>query len=160
MDQQVGKLIEPPPVPFSFEQPGWYVLGGLLVLLLALITWLLVKYYRKNRYRKHALQFLNNTEQTLSQVKEFDLLVYQAQMLIKQIAMARYGRHHVSGLRGDQWIAFINNTWREKSFDNSDVVLLNQNIYASEKSVSADEATNFTNKARRWIKKHKRKYAV
>jgi len=160
MDQQVGKLIEPPPVPFSFEQPGWFVLGGLLVLLLVVITWLLVKYYHQNRYRKHALQFLNNTEQTLSQVKEFDLLIYQAQMLIKRIAMARYGRQNVSGLRGDQWIAFINSTWREKSFNNNDEALLNQNIYATGQPNSADEAANFTNKARRWIKKHKRKYAV
>ncbi len=160
MDQQVGKLIEPPPVPFSFKEPGWYVLGGLLLLLVALITWLLLKHYRENLYRKHALQFLNSEAQTLLQAKEFNLLVYQTQMLIKRIAMARYGRKNVSGLRGGQWITFINSTWREKSFNNNDEILLTQNIYATGQPISADEAAKFANKARRWIKKHKRKYAV
>ncbi len=160
MDQQVGKLIEPPPVAFDFKAPGWYVLGVMFLLLIIFITWLAVKYYRRNLYRKHALQFLNNVEKLLLPVNEFDLLVYQTQMLIKRIAMTRYGRRNVSGLRGDEWIAFINATWREKSFDDNDEALLNQNIYAPQPTVSADEAAKFIEKARRWIKKHKRTYAV
>jgi hypothetical protein len=155
MDQQVGKLIEPSAVAFNFKAPGWYVLGFLVLLIIVLLIWLLVKYCKSNLYRKHALQFLNNVEQKLLHEKEFDLMVYQTQMLIKRIAMARYGRQNVSGLRGSQWITFINATWREKSFDGKDEMLLNQNIYKPEKTVSADEATNFVEKSRRWIKKHK-----
>jgi hypothetical protein len=156
MDQQVGKLIEPPPVAFNFGAPGWYVLGGLFLVLIVLLTWLLVKYFKSNLYRKHALQFLNNTEQKLLPEKEFDLIVYQTQMLIKRVAMARYGRQNVSGLRGSQWTAFINTTWREKSFDDKDEELLNQNFYQPKQNISADEATNFVEKSRRWIKKHRK----
>ena len=126
------------------------------MILIVLLTWLLVRYYKRNLYRKHALQFLNDTEQMLLPKKEFDLAVYQTQMLIKRIAMARYGRQNVSGLRGEQWIAFINGTWREKSFDHTDEVLLNQDIYEPEHSVTENEAVNFVEKSRRWIKKHKK----
>jgi len=156
MDQQVGKLIEPLPVAFNFGAPGWYVMGGLLLMLIVLLTWLVIKYYRSNLYRKHALHFLDNVEQKLSPEKEFDLVVYQTQMLIKRIAMARYGRQNVSGLRGNQWITFINTTWHEKSFDDKDEMLLNQNIYQPEQTVSENEAVNFVEKSRRWIKKHKK----
>jgi hypothetical protein len=156
MDQQVGKLIEPPPVAFHFGAPGWYVLGVLFLLLIVLVVWLSVRYYRHNLYRKHALRFLKSVEQQLFPAKEFGEVVYQTQMLIKRMAMSRYGRQNAAGLKGDQWITFINNTWREKSFDEADEKLVNANIYMPQQKVSADEATRFIEKSRRWIKKHKR----
>jgi len=156
MDDQVGKLIEPKPIAFSFDTPGWYVVGGLVFLLLLWIIYLLIKYYQSNLYRKHALQFLTNTESKLSEKKAFGELVYETQMLIKRIAMKRYGRKKVSGLRHDEWTSFINTTWREKSFDNEDEELLSQNIYMPLQHITAYQATAFTRKARRWVKKHKK----
>jgi hypothetical protein len=156
MDDQLGKLIEPQPVPFTFSAPGWYVLGGLILLLLIGLVILLIKYYQLNKYRKHALNFLANTEQKYIDLKAFDQLVYEANMLIKRIAMSRYGRQAVSGLRDGQWTDFINRTWREKSFDKSDETLINQTIYQSKDGISAEDAQAFTQKAKRWIRKHKR----
>ncbi|NCD71244.1 DUF4381 domain-containing protein [Mucilaginibacter agri] len=156
MDEQIGKLIEPQPVPFTFNTPGWYVLGALLLILLAGLILLLIKYYQLNRYRKHALLLLASTEKKYTEVNAFELLVYDANMLVKRIAMSRYGRQRVSGLRDGEWIGFINTTWHEKSFDSKDEVLINETIYQSGQSVSADDAQAFTNKVRRWIRKHKR----
>ncbi|WCT09975.1 DUF4381 domain-containing protein [Mucilaginibacter jinjuensis] len=156
MDDQLGKLIEPKPVPFTFTAPGWYVVGGLIVLLLIGLVWLLIRQYQLNRYRKHALLLLANTEKKYTDEQAFDLLIYEADLLIKRIAMSRYGRQNVSGLRDGQWTAFINRTWHEKSFNEQDEVLLNQTIYQSKQVVTADEAQAFTQKAKRWIKKHKR----
>ncbi len=156
MDDQLGKLIEPKPVPFTFTTPGWYVVAGLIVLLLAGLVWLLIKQYQLNRYRKHALLLLADTEKKYTDQKAFDLLVYEVDLLIKRIAMSRYGRQNVSGLRDGQWTEFINRTWREKSFDAQDEVLLNQTIYQTKQEVTANEAQAFTQKTRRWIKKHKR----
>jgi hypothetical protein len=155
-DDPVGKLIEPAPVPFSFGAPGWYVLGGLGLLLLALCIYLLVKHYRSNLYRRRALAFLSDTESRFSTKEAFGDLVYETHMLIKRIAMSRYGRKKVSSLRGDEWISFINTTWHDKAFDNNDEELLTQTIYKPKVPVSAGQATAYTKKARRWIKKHKK----
>jgi hypothetical protein len=155
-DDSVGKLIEPPPVPFSFGAPGWYALGAFAILLLAFCVYLLVLHYRSNLYRRHALAFLTDTEIKYSAKDAFGELVYETHMLIKRIAMSRYGRKKVSSLRGDEWIAFINTTWHDKAFDNADDELLTQTIYKPRVPVSAGQATAFTRKARRWIKKHKK----
>jgi len=155
-DDSVGKLIEPAPVPFSFGAPGWYVVGALALALLIFCIYLLVMHYKSNRYRRNALQFLANTEDKFSTRQAFGELIYETHMLIKRIAMSRYGRKKVSSLRGDEWISFINTTWREKAFDNSDDELLTQTIYKPLVPVSAGQATAFTRKARRWIKKHKK----
>jgi hypothetical protein len=155
MDNEVGKLIEPAPVPFTFDAPGWHVLGAILALLILLMILLLIRYFRLNLYRKHALVQLSTIEKDYTGA--FDIMVYQADLLIKRIAMARYGRHNVSGLRGNEWISFVNNKWHEKSFDSEDSRLLNQKIYQSAAPISGDEAGRFVQKTKRWIKKHKRK---
>ncbi len=156
IDDQVGKLIEPIPVTFTFATPGWYVVGILLLLLLAGLIVLLIKYYQQNRYRKQALLLLLSTEKKYTDIQAFDLLVYEAYMLTKRIAMSLYGRQNVAGLRQSQWIEFINSTWRKKSFDANDEILLDQTIYQPEKLISADNALGFTNKVKQWIKTHKR----
>ncbi|HEY4323450.1 MAG TPA: DUF4381 domain-containing protein [Mucilaginibacter sp.] len=158
MEDQVGKLIEPAPVPFTFTAPGWYVLGGIAALLILFIVLLMIRYYRLNLYRKHALLQLSNIQQNYTTNGSFDLLVYEADLLIKRIAIARYGRQNVSGLRGNEWISFINKRWREKSFDSTDGQLLERKIYESGQPVSGDEASLFVQKTKRWIKNHKRKF--
>jgi hypothetical protein len=157
MSDEVGKLIEPAPVPFTFDAPGWYVVGAIAALLILFFVFLLIRHYRLNLYRRHALAQLSAIEKDFSAAGTFDIMVYQADLLVKRIAMARYGRQNVSGLRGNEWISFINNKWREKSFDCTDGQLLTQKIYQSTHPVSVDEASLFLQKTRRWIKRHKRK---
>jgi hypothetical protein len=158
MDDQVGKLIEPEPVPFSFTTPGWYVVGVLLLLLVVLCVFLLIKHYKNNLYRRCALAFLIEREKRLSLINASGRIVYETQMLIKRIAMNRYGRREVSGLREDKWIAFINSTWREKSFDEKDNELLSRGIYNSSLQITDETVSAFVEKAKRWIRKHKRHY--
>jgi hypothetical protein len=153
MDEQYGKLIEPAPVPFSFGAPGWYVLGALCLLCVLLIVWLIWKHYVKNKYRTYALQWLNTKEQHYTSDKNYDALVYETVMLIKRIAMSRYGRENVAGKRDDEFISYINSTWKAKAFDEADKVLFSENIYSAE-NIEQQKATVFVSKAKQWIKKH------
>jgi hypothetical protein len=101
MDNEVGKLIEPAPVAFSFSAPGWYVVGGLFLLSVFLVMYLIVRRYISNQYRRKALIFLADIEHEHCSAGE---MVYETNMLIKRIAMSRYGRQRVSALRADEWI--------------------------------------------------------
>ncbi len=148
----IGQLIEPTPVRFSFDAPGWYVAGGVLAVLLltaCIIAW---RRYRRNRYRRAALRWLQSEEQRLTPAKEYARLVYAADMLVKRIAMQRYGRE-VSSLRGKDWSEYINKTWRSE-FTADDMKLLDD-LYLSETSVDADRAGAFVDKAKQWIKTHR-----
>lgn len=154
MDEQYDKLIEPSPVPFSFGAPGWYVLGVLCLLSLLFVVWLLWRHHVKNKYRTYALQWLSGKEQQYLPDKNYPALVYETTMLVKRIAMSRYGRNNVAGKRGNEFISYINATWKAKAFDDNDRVLFSSSIYSME-NIEPDKAAAFVSKAKQWIKQHR-----
>jgi len=151
---EYGKLIEPQPVTFSFGAPGWYVLGVLCLLVILFVLWLLWRHHVKNKYRTEALQWLSTKEQSLTRQKNYAALVYETNMLLKRIAMSKYGRSNVAGKRGADWTSYINSTWRAKAFDETDEALLHEDIYCLE-AIKPGKATAFVNKAKQWIRRHK-----
>ena len=52
---ELGSLMEPDPLAFSFAMPGWYFLGGLFILVLALSSYIGLRKYKRNAYRRNAL---------------------------------------------------------------------------------------------------------
>lgn len=150
MDEQYGQLIEPQQVPFAFGAPGWYVLTVLILLALGTIAWLITWYIKKNRYRKKALAAIATAEINIA-TSTPQALVYETNMLMKRIAMSRYQRNETAGLRGNEWISFLNKTMKTSLFDEADNRLLESGIYSNEKN----EAASFINKAKSWIKKHR-----
>jgi hypothetical protein len=155
MDDQYGQLIEPSPVKFAFGAPGWYVVGAIIFLLLIITCWLLWRHHIKNRYRKNALQWLALTSTKLAAQKDYTTIVYESNMLIKRIAMARYSRPVIAGMRGMDWIDCMNLTCPKASFNDKDEILLNTAIYKRE-LISEAEANSFVDKTRQWISRHKR----
>ncbi len=148
----IGQLIEPAPVRFSFDAPGWYVVGGIVLVLILTGAFLAWRRYRKNRYRREALRWLQQEEQRLVAAMEYAQLVYTADMLVKRIAMQRYGRE-TSSLRGKEWLDYINRTWHS-TFTDDDAKLLDA-LYASADKIEASRANSFIDKTKHWIKTHK-----
>ncbi len=148
-----GKLIEPSPVPFSFGAPGWYVLGVLCLLVVLCLEWLLWRHPVPHKYRKYALLWLTEKEAELSSNSNYTALVFETTMLIKRVAMRKYGRHNIAGKRNNDFIEYINSTWRARAFDEKDEVLFSNNIY-SNKNITRDEARSFVSKAKQWIRQH------
>ncbi|MXV53244.1 DUF4381 family protein [Pedobacter sp. HMF7647] len=159
MNNDIGTLIEPQPVPFTFGAPGWYVLGVLILIILLVAGWLIMRHYQLNRYRAEAVHYLEQLIGAESDNLSPDApaaLVYESQMLLKRIAMKNYGRRLVAGERESGWTDFINSTWRERSFDENDARLFGQAIYSRE-VIKLPQATEFADKVRRWIRQHKRR---
>ncbi|RFM27314.1 DUF4381 domain-containing protein [Deminuibacter soli] len=151
MQQDFGELIEPAPVRFSFGAPGWYVLAALVLLLLMLLAMVIVRYLKRNHYRKTALQWLAAEEQRGPQP---DALVYAANMLLKRIAMRNYGRERVAAVQGEEWIKLLNTTCRKPCFDAADSALLQHDLYAAG-TLPLSRAVEFVLKSKRWIKTHR-----
>lgn len=141
MDERYGQLIEPKQVVFAFGAPGWYVLAMLLLLLLAGGVRFVVRWYGKNRYRRQAL----------AELKGYGTRgAYATNMLLKRVAIGRYGRTSAAGIRGTEWIAFLNRSRGRELFGKEDVALLEQ-LY----STNTVDAQRFMIKAKEWIRKHK-----
>ncbi|MFL9483694.1 DUF4381 domain-containing protein [Chitinophagaceae bacterium LWZ2-11] len=150
-----GQLIEPAPVPFSFNAPGWYVLAGLVIIAILLTCLFWYGHYKRNLYRKNALIWLQDKEQTLKENKVYDKLIYESNILMKRIAVKKYGRANVAGLRGVEWIDFLNKVWKEKSFSGDDLQIINRFIYSFTDTITDEQAEAFVEKTKRWIRKHK-----
>src|SRR5262245_59163766 len=100
----IGNLIEPSPVGFTFDAPGWYAVGILLVLIVAgLMIWTWIIHIR-NRYRREALRYVMTLE---SEITDKSLLVYEVNMLLKRIALRFMPRENVAPLRDEQWVDFL-----------------------------------------------------
>lgn len=154
--QQYGELIEPPPVPFSFNTPGWYVIDVVLVLLLAWGLYRYARYRRRNRYRREALRWLGERMVILHAQQEFMQQLYEADMLMKRIAMQLYGREKVAPLQGEEWITFLNRqTRRRDDFSANDSQLLTDTMYRNPHAVGAAETDRFISKTSNWIRYHK-----
>ncbi|MFT3823725.1 MAG: DUF4381 domain-containing protein [Chitinophagaceae bacterium] len=150
MNEQYGKLIEPADYGFSFGAPGWYVLGVLLLLVLGVIAWLVIRYYQRNLYRKHALQALMQSET----IKEADTaLLYEANMLMKRIAMSKYGRSNTASIRNKEWIGFLNKTAGRQLFTDADARLLPGELYGNDNNSSV---ADFVVKTKEWIRGHRK----
>ena len=131
MDEQYGQLIERhKQVAFTFGAPGWYVLGVVLLLVIAVVVRLGLRSYRKNRYRRQALMEMKTYAGDAT-------ALYRTNMLLKRIAMTRYGRAETAGIRGKEWIAFLNKSRGRELFGAADAVLLDQ-LYAGGTGVSRD----------------------
>ncbi|MGO4291988.1 DUF4381 domain-containing protein [Chitinophaga sp. RAB17] len=148
--QQYGDLLEPAPVPFSFNTPGWYVVDVLLLITLLILMFSYIKYYQRNRYRREAIQWLDqrNREPHLKQL-------YEADMLLKRVAMRVYGAEKVATLRDREWINFLNKCNRRTfSFSEDDSRMLFDAFYRNPQGVGETEAITFILKTRNWIRYH------
>ncbi len=149
----LGQFMEPAPVRFSPEAPGWYTLGILFFLVLLGIAFLIWNSYRKNRYRKLAIRRLDQEEKKLEEKKDYISMVYVANMLVKQISINLDKREEVASLRGKKWLDYLNKTCSSVSFSESDEAILNA-IYGTDKIPDAQHIFSFMNKIKTWIRKH------
>jgi hypothetical protein len=106
-------------IAYSFQVPGWYmVLGLILVIALLLGLMYLIKYLR-NAYKREALQEVENIL-----AGEAGLWTYRIGLLLKSLAMEKYGKDRVAALQGPEWYAFLRDTatpnsrFGEKDFEN------------------------------------------
>lgn len=153
MNDDVGTLIEPAPVTFTWGSPGWYVLGVIILLVIVIVLLIVNHHYQKNKYRKAALSFLKKKEGLLA--TQPVQAVYDTAMLMKRVAITRYGRTKVASLRDKEWISFLNRSCRSSMFTESDGVWLGRVLYIPGEPVQEKDASGFIVKAKKWIKDHR-----
>ena len=157
MDEQYGQLIEPSKVPFTLGAPGWYILAGLILIALVTLAGRITKIYKKNLYRRTALHWLEENQMKYGSATNQQVFLYEINMLLKQIAMTKYGRIETASLRGHDWISFLNKSTNKKLFDNSDSAYLEMALYENKTMNDNYQAMQiFLSKAKDWIKTHRK----
>lgn len=128
--------------------PGWYILMGLLLLLLSAWAYFLYKKALYARAKKQALALLQSYEEQYTQDNNGPLFSARISELLRRVALVYYPRHEVASLQGEAWLNFLNKTSRGLDFNSVKSMLL-------ESPFKNEESTNLQPlliQAKAWIK--------
>ena len=143
----LGLLIEPDPIGYSFNTPGWYIVMG--IILLAMVVFAIYQYrkYLKNAYRRNALVQIEN----MAKRNEAGL-AFEINRMLKILAIQLFGRERVAALCGKEWFVFLHSTM--KSEEEPDFDAFAQAIYNSDYVLSDTQKTQLIDFSTSWVKKH------
>ena len=151
---QLNPLMEPSPVPFTFDALGWKILLVLLVLSVIYFSFKYYQFYKKNQYRRDAIHRISeiqlNPENTILEI------VKQTMFQLKLTALETFGRNKVASLEGDHWLNFLNESGKDTNFIPYQEVIINaiyQDEYQDKSNFNKEE---FSKTSIKWIKSHAR----
>lgn len=148
---ELGSLIEPDPVGFSFDSPGWYFLAFivLFIAIVLIVRWL--HNYQKNAYRREALKKLAAINENIEGISS-DAGINNVFVILKLVAIKTYGRSQIAPLYGKKWISFLESKGKETPFSDFESSITNA-LYAA-KPINGDELEKLLNVSKRWIITH------
>jgi len=113
--EMVGGILEPDPLPFTFETIGWKILGVVLLLVASIAFYNWLQLYWKNAYKRAAIRKLQliKAEDAQSPHK-----INQLNIVLKQVAIVTFGREQVAGLYGNDWFLFLDSKSKKTEFVN------------------------------------------
>lgn len=140
----IKPIMEPPPVEFTFETIGWAILfwTGILTILIIIIRRVIS--YKKNKYRRDALNVLSNLNDSLTTNQ-------QIATQLKLVAIKTYGRKTVAHLSGKDWISFLQSKGKLPEFSNLDTFLM-ECLYKNK--LDLEQSNQFLTYSKKWIKTH------
>jgi hypothetical protein len=152
--QLLNDIVTPPAVPWWPPAPGWYVLGALVLLAAA---WLAVRYFlkwRRNRYRREALEELARMRSDLSAARALPAL-------LKRAALSAWPRREVAQLSGAEWRRFLDDSAGMDRFSGETGDILERLAYAgkADHACTAEQLRMVFDAAESWLKQHVREVA-
>jgi len=140
--QKLHNFHQPPPPAWTPHTIGWYVLFGIVALLLLWLTIHIAHSWLGNRYRRKALRELVTATPD------------QFSALLKRTALAVWPRERVAALNGDAWLNFLAETASIESFHNTPGDRIEE-LALSSRSLSAEDEQAIRAVAAEWIRRHR-----
>jgi Domain of unknown function (DUF4381) len=148
---EIGTLIEPEAIAFSFDTIGWKVLGATLLIT---ILYFMVKFaikYHKNAYRRAALSILVQIKAQFS-IKEEASGLNDTLVLLKQVSITTFGRARIANLTGTEWLKFLESKAKGTPFLKYEMAI--SNCLYTKNHVDVDVALEVMELSKKWINTH------
>jgi len=134
---QLKDIHLPPPVGWWPPAPGWWLAGFFLLAMVSGGGYLLWKSFHRGRYRREALAALRQLRETHRKDERF--LLEEVSRLLRQVAIAIYGRQEVAALTGVGWLQFLDRTGKTDQFSKGAGQALGTMLYQPAVSLDHDQ---------------------
>jgi hypothetical protein len=155
--EKLHEILLPDPVSWMPRTIGWYVVLGLILLVIGYWVYGRLRRFQKNRYRRLALAELAVIEGELQQPERRAKALAAIPVLLKWTALSAFPRVAVAELSGERWLAFLDKTMGGKDFSEGVGRLLPELAYAPALGIanlSDERIGSLLRLTRRWIKVH------
>jgi hypothetical protein len=149
-------IVLPPPVPWWPPAPGWFVVAGVLLLLVLWIARRAWKRWRAAAYRRAALAEWQQLKARAADPEQRQAALRYLPELLKRTALAAFPREEVASLSGMDWLRFLDCTGHTNAFMHGRGRLLPDLAYDPQAAAHLDTATveELFGIVRRWIRGH------
>lgn len=146
---RVSPIIEGDPISYSFNTPGWHLLLGILLATGMVMTLIQVLKYRRNAYRRLGIKQLQEILQSAPGNAAFEI-----NLILKKIAIGKFGRERVANLSGADWFSFLSSTSTKMAEPGKhDQVFFISALYGNH-ILNSQELKLLAEFADQWIKTH------
>jgi hypothetical protein len=149
-------IVEPPAVPWWAPAPGWFVGGGVALVLIIWTAWRAWKRWRAGAYRRAARAEWLQLKTRAADHAQREAALRQLPELIKRTALAAFPREDVASLSGMEWLQFLDRTGHTDAFTHGRGQLLPALAYDSRIVAHLDPAAveDLFGVVRRWVDSH------
>ncbi|MCK5002309.1 MAG: DUF4381 domain-containing protein [Gammaproteobacteria bacterium] len=131
--------------------PGWWFLLGSIILIIAAI-FLFKRYQKKQALKKQVLAEFENICTQYQSDKNAIALIQSMSILLRRACISFYPRSEAASLTGKSWLAFLDDTSKEKVFDTEHGQLIATAPYLSENTKLDFDAENLIHLCENWLK--------
>jgi hypothetical protein len=102
----------PPAVSSWPPGPLWWLLLALALVVTALLLRYWLRWWRRNAYRRVALEQLQTIYQQWQSDKDQQRYLHELHVLLKRVALQAFPGSAVAPLNGESWLLFLDQQWR------------------------------------------------
>ncbi len=150
--QNLHDIVPPAAVPWWPPATGWTVLAGILAVGLLVGTFLWLRRYQRNRYRRAALSQLRLIR--LQGESDTGVGARELSGLLKRTALAAWPREQVATLSGSEWLNFLQQSMTRANMGESLGRSLQETVY-QRKKLPLEEFEAMCTSAEDWIRLHR-----
>jgi hypothetical protein len=149
-------IVMPLPVPWWPPAPGWYVVGGVGLVLAVWASWRGWKRWQVAAYRRAALAELQRLKDRAADSAQRESALRELPELVKRTALAAFPRQQVASLSGASWLAFLDRTGHTDAFTQGQGKLLSALGYDPHAAsrLDAQDSKELFGVVQRWIRGH------
>jgi Domain of unknown function (DUF4381) len=149
-------IVVPPPVPWWPPAPGWFVVGGVLLVLVFWGAWRAWRRWRVAAYRRAALAEWRQLKTHAADPGHREAALQLLPELVKRTALAAFPREAVASLSGEAWLRFLDRTGHTDAFTHGRGRLLPELAYDPRLAAQLDTTVveDLFRIVQRWIRGH------